>query len=91
MAKISRGFQEVDKIKGDETVVELVPADFCLIYYSSAGKLIPIKALPCPDHTLGGYDLKGHQPDACLNVWGTVSSGAKQRNSLQVAKVELCK
>jgi hypothetical protein len=91
VAKISQGFQEVDKSKGGEAVVERVPADFCLVYYSSAGKLIAFKAAPCLDNRLGGYALKGHQPEACLNVWGTVVGTTKQGNSLQVAKVEPCK
>ena len=91
VVKISQGFQEVDKTKGGETVIERVPADFCLVYYTSAGKLTAFKTAPCLDNLLGGYNLKGHQADACLNVWGTVVGTAKLGNSLQVAKVEPCK
>jgi hypothetical protein len=92
VAKTSQGFQEVDKSKGDETVIERVPAEFCLIYYSAAGKLVAFKVAPCPNQNLAGYNLKGHPAEACLNVWGTVTGGkAKQGNSLQVTKAEQCK
>jgi hypothetical protein len=91
VAKISQGFQEVDKNKGGDSVVERIAMDFCLIYYPSANKLVPFKAFPCLNHTLGGYDLKQHQADACLNIWGKVVSTAKQGNSLQVGRIETCK
>ena len=91
VAKISQGFQEVDKNKGGETIIERVPADFCLIYYPSAGTLVWFKAYPCLEGVLGGYDIMSHQADTCLNIWGTVGGKTKQGNSLQVVKIEPCK
>jgi len=91
VAKISQGFQVVDKKKGDETVVEQVAADFCLIYYSAAGKAVSFKATPCLNNNLGGYDLKRQQADTCLNIWGKVVATKKQGNTLQVEKIETCK
>jgi hypothetical protein len=90
VAKISQGFSEVDKNKGGETVIERVPTDFCLVYYASMGSLVSFKVSPCQNNTLGGYDLKSHQADACLNIWGTVVSSMKLGNSLLVGKVEPC-
>ncbi len=91
VAKISQGFQVVDKNKGGETIIERIPTDFCLIYYQSAGTLVWIKAFPCLEGVLGGYDIKSHPADACLNIWGTVGGKTKQGNSLQVVKIEGCK
>jgi hypothetical protein len=91
VAKISQGFQVVDKNKGGETVIERIPTDFCLIYYQSAEKQEFIKAFPCLNNNLGGYDIRIHQADACLNIWGTVGGKTKQGNSLQVVKIEGCK
>jgi hypothetical protein len=91
VTKISQGFQVVDKKKGGETIIERVPTDFCLIYYSSAGNQVFIKAFPCLNNNLGGYDIRSHQADACLNIWGTVGGKTKQGNSLQVVKIEACK
>jgi hypothetical protein len=91
VAKISQGFQEVDKNKGGETVIERIATDFCLIYYLSADRLVSFKVFPCLNNNLGGYDLKRHQADACLNIWGKVVGTAKQGNSLQVEKIEPCK
>jgi len=91
VAKISQGFQVVDKKKGGETIIERIPTDFCLIYYPSAGTLVWFKAFPCREGVLGGYDIKSHQAEACLNIWGTVGGKTKQGNSLQVAKIEGCK
>lgn len=91
VTKISQGFQEVEKIKGGETVIEQILADFCLIYYPSGDTLVSFKVFPCLNNLLGGYDLKLQQPDTCLNVWGKVVVKTKQGNSLQVEKIEPCK
>ena len=91
VSKISQGFQVVDKKKAGETIIERIPTDFCLVYYPSAGTLVFFKAFPCLEGVLGGYDIKSHQAEACLNIWGTVGGKTKQGNSLQVVKIEGCK
>jgi hypothetical protein len=91
VAKISQGFQEVDKAKGGENVIERVPTDFCLVYFHAGASLQPFKAAPCVKGDLSGYDIKTHPADACLDIWGQVVGSAKLGNSLQVEKVEPCK
>jgi hypothetical protein len=91
VTKISQGFQEVEKKKGNETVFERVMADFCLVYYPSADKQVFIKVFPCLNNELGGYNLKQHQADACLNIWGKVVGTTKKGNSLQVERIEPCR